>query len=756
MAPVARRYASRMSSAVGAGLYEVPPEFVEFRDAIRQIAQERVAPRAAEIDAKAEYPWDSAQALRRARPARACRSPRSTAAPGPARSCSTSRSRRSRRRARRGAHADAAGPRHAADPPRGSPELQERFLPRFATGEWPPAFALSEPEAGSDPAAMTHPRRPRRRRWVLTGTKNWISTPGRRLLRRVRRHRPASRAGITAFVVESDRPGLQRRQARAQARHPRLADRPADLRRRPHPAPRTSSATEGKGLSVALSTLDHSRLGVAAQALGIAQGATDYAVAYAKERRQFGQPIASSRASSSSWPTWRRAPPPRASCSTGRARRPTAATPTSASSRRWRSSSRSDTAMAVTVEAVQVLGGYGYVSEYPVERMMRDAKITQIYEGTNEIQRVVIARQLRDESHPAVGRRRAVCRPRGHRGAGRVQRLDADPAHPGRRVPRAAHLRDRRCDGRRRRADGGLAGARERGGVRARRRARGAPRPRRHRRRARRDGVRRLDPLDDEDFEELVREALDELPDLLQRALGRNVAVVISDGGRRHRAYGLYHGDGVARDDVPDRIIIFRDTLRRDFGHDPDLLRQQVTITVRHELAHHLGADELGVRELGLSAGEAGRRRGRNAATIRRRRSADARRSRASASIAPTPRRCHSSATANVTSDVPSPPGAYCATPAKDPSRGSTAASVTRPSKRSVRACGPRRSRSDASCADTGRTTRRGFGASGMAMPPARSGCAATGSARPRRGWSRPCGSPGCAAGRGPARCRAA
>ena len=109
-----------------------------------------------------------------------------------------------------------------------------------------------------------------------------------------------------------------------------------------------------------------------------------------------------------------------------------------------------------------------------------------------------------------------------------------------------------------------------------------------------------LDPLDDEDFEELVREALDELPDLLQRALGRNVAVVISDGGRRHRAYGLYHGDGVARDDVPDRIIIFRDTLRRDFGHDPDLLREQVTITVRHELAHHLGADELGVRELGL------------------------------------------------------------------------------------------------------------------------------------------------------------
>ncbi|MDQ3741003.1 MAG: metallopeptidase family protein [Actinomycetota bacterium] len=109
-----------------------------------------------------------------------------------------------------------------------------------------------------------------------------------------------------------------------------------------------------------------------------------------------------------------------------------------------------------------------------------------------------------------------------------------------------------------------------------------------------------LDPYRDEDFEELVREALDELPELLQEALRRNVGVVISDHGRRHRAYGLYRGDGVSRDNFPDQIIIFRDTLRRDFGHDPELLREQVTITVRHELAHHLGADELGVRDLGL------------------------------------------------------------------------------------------------------------------------------------------------------------
>ena len=110
-----------------------------------------------------------------------------------------------------------------------------------------------------------------------------------------------------------------------------------------------------------------------------------------------------------------------------------------------------------------------------------------------------------------------------------------------------------------------------------------------------------LDPYDDDDFEELVRDALDDLPDLLRNLVeNHNVAVVISDGGRRRRAYGLYHGDGATRDDVPDRIVIYRDTLRRDFGHDPDLLREQVTRTVRHELAHHVGFDELDVRGLGL------------------------------------------------------------------------------------------------------------------------------------------------------------
>lgn len=108
-----------------------------------------------------------------------------------------------------------------------------------------------------------------------------------------------------------------------------------------------------------------------------------------------------------------------------------------------------------------------------------------------------------------------------------------------------------------------------------------------------------LDPLNDEDFEELVRDALDDLPDLLRNAL-KHVPVVISDGGRARGAYGLYEGGMSRRDDTHDRIIIFRDTVRRDFGHDPNLLRDQVTRVVRHELAHHVGFDELGVSRLDL------------------------------------------------------------------------------------------------------------------------------------------------------------
>ena len=178
------------------------------------------------------------------------------------------------------------------------------------------------------------------------------------------------------------------------------------------PAENLIGEVEGKGMNVALGTLDHSRLGVAAQAVGIAQGATDHAVAYANERRQFGQPISEfqgiqfkladmeTRTAAARELLYR-------ACAKIDRHEPDRGK-YSAMAKLF----ASDTAMAVTVEAVQVLGGYGYVTEYPVERYMRDAKITQIYEGTNEIQRLVIARTLRsleaDALPLATGRRIAL------------------------------------------------------------------------------------------------------------------------------------------------------------------------------------------------------------------------------------------------------------------------------------------------------------------------------------------------------------
>jgi alkylation response protein AidB-like acyl-CoA dehydrogenase len=382
-----------MSSAIGADLYELPPEFVEFRDAIRQIVRERVAPRAAEIDATAEYPWD----LRRLfaeqdlfglpfgeehggtgtgtlmlniaieEVSKACAS---TALMLMLQELGTLPIRL-----------------------HGTPEQQERFLPRCATGEWAPAFALSEPEAGSDPAGMTTSAVRDGDEWVITGTKNWISNLGVADFYIVFAVTDRESRRLSAFVVEADRPGFSvgKLEHKLGIRGSPTGQPIFDEVRVPA---ENLIGTEGKGLSVALATLDHSRLGVAAQALGIAQGATDYAVAYAKERRQFGQPIASFQglqfklADMETRTAAARELLYKACAKADRGEHDLGKY--SAMAKLF----ASDTAMAVTVEAVQVLGGYGYVTEYPVERMMRDAKITQIYEGTNEIQRLVIARSL--------------------------------------------------------------------------------------------------------------------------------------------------------------------------------------------------------------------------------------------------------------------------------------------------------------------------------------------------------------------------
>jgi alkylation response protein AidB-like acyl-CoA dehydrogenase len=278
----------------------------------------------------------------------------------------------------------------------GTEEQRQRFLPRCAAGDWTPAFALSEPDAGSDPGGMRTQARREGSEWVIEGTKNWITNLGVAdfyIVFCVTDPAAGHSRGISAFVVEADRPGFSvgKLEHKMGIRGSPTGQPIFDGVRVPD---ENLIGSQNEGFKVAMSTLDRSRLGVAAQAIGIAQGATDYAAAYARERRQFGKPIASFQgiqfklADMESRTAAARELLYRACAKVDAGERDMG---------KYSSMAKlvaSDNAMWVTTEAVQVLGGYGYVSEYPVERMMRDAKITQIYEGTNEIQRLVIARTL--------------------------------------------------------------------------------------------------------------------------------------------------------------------------------------------------------------------------------------------------------------------------------------------------------------------------------------------------------------------------
>ncbi|MBV9047151.1 MAG: acyl-CoA dehydrogenase family protein, partial [Solirubrobacterales bacterium] len=278
----------------------------------------------------------------------------------------------------------------------GTTEQKDRFLPRCATGEWTPAFALSEPEAGSDPGGMRTRAIKDGEDWVIDGTKNWITNLGIAdfyVVFAVTDSRAGHSRGITAFIVEADRPGFSvgKLEHKLGIRGSPTGQPVFDGVR----VPETNVVGDvGGGFKVAMATLDRSRLGVAAQALGIAQGATDYAAAYARERRQFGKPINSFQGIQFKLADME------TQCAAARellyqaCARVDRGDPEIGKYSAMAKLFCSDTAMGVTVEAVQVLGGYGYVREYPVERMLRDAKITQIYEGTNEIQRLVIARTL--------------------------------------------------------------------------------------------------------------------------------------------------------------------------------------------------------------------------------------------------------------------------------------------------------------------------------------------------------------------------
>jgi alkylation response protein AidB-like acyl-CoA dehydrogenase len=376
--------------------YALPQEFEDFRETIRRMVVERVAPRAAEIDETAEYPRDIRELFAShdllGLPFETEYGGTGTgtlmlniAVEEVAKACASS--------------ALILMVQELGTLPIrlfGSDELKERFLPRCASGEWSPAFALSEPDAGSDPGGMRTKAVRDGDEWVIEGSKNWISNLGVAdfyICFAVTDPEQGHSRGISAFVVEADRPGFSvgKLEKKMGIRGSPTGQPIFDNVRVPA---ENLIGTENDGFKVAMGTLDHSRLGVAAQAVGLAQGATDYAAAYAQERTQFGKPIAAfqgiqfkladmeSRTAAARELLYR-------ACSKVDAG--------DADMGKYSAMAKliaSDTAMAVTVEAVQVLGGYGYVNEYPVERMMRDAKITQIYEGTNEIQRLVIARTL--------------------------------------------------------------------------------------------------------------------------------------------------------------------------------------------------------------------------------------------------------------------------------------------------------------------------------------------------------------------------
>src|ERR1700761_3459257 len=383
-----------MSTTVS-DVYDIPQEHKDFRDLVRQIAVERVGPRAAEIDASDEYPHDL-RALLAENDILAL--PFAEEFGGTATGTLMLQMAVEELAKQSASVALMLMVQELGSLPIqlfGSDELKQRFLPRCATGEWSPAFALSEPEAGSDPAAMRTTAVKDGDEWVINGQKAWITNASVADFYCVFATTDRENRRISAFVVEKERAGFD----------PGKLEHKLGIKGSPTGSPSFTDVRvpqenligeEGRGLAVALGTLERTRLGAAAQAVGIAQGATDFANNYAKERIAFGKPINNLQgiqfklADMEAGTAAARELLYKACALADKKPRP-------AELPKYTSMAKlicGDNAMRVTVEAIQVLGGYGYVNEYPVERMMRDAKITQIYEGTQEIQRVVIARSM--------------------------------------------------------------------------------------------------------------------------------------------------------------------------------------------------------------------------------------------------------------------------------------------------------------------------------------------------------------------------
>jgi len=283
----------------------------------------------------------------------------------------------------------------------GSEEQKERWLPRLACGEWLAAYALTEAGSGSDSAAMRTEARLEGGEYVLSGSKRFITNAGVANVYVVfaKTDPSAGHSGISAFVVPSDASGFE--VGRLEPKMGIKGSTTGELFFNECRIPADNLlGEEGEGFKIAMRILDRSRPGVAAQGLGLAQGATDYALDYAKSRETMGKPIAEHQLIAGMLADME------TKCEAARGvlykvgamidedAPPEEITKISAMAKLL----CTDVAMEVTTDAVQILGGYGYIQEYPLERMMRDAKITQIYEGTNQIQRLVIAREMLKEN----------------------------------------------------------------------------------------------------------------------------------------------------------------------------------------------------------------------------------------------------------------------------------------------------------------------------------------------------------------------
>jgi alkylation response protein AidB-like acyl-CoA dehydrogenase len=372
-------------------------EQVAIRETVRDLARDRIAPRAAEIDRTGEFPWDVVDLYRKHDLFALPFPPEYGGLSGSALTLNVAIEEIAKVCATSAliliVQALGGYPLMIA----GSDEQKARLLPELASGAKLSAYALTEPGAGSDPAGMQTRAERHGDEYVITGSKIWITGGGiADTITVFAKTDPTERAkGVSAFVLED---AQHLRGFSANTIHGKLGIRgsnTAELQLDEVVVPAANRlGEEGEGFRIAMKVLDRSRPGVASQALGIAQGALDYAVAYAKERKQFGKAIAEFQGIQFMVADME------AQTAAARAMVYMASqliddqSPEVGHFAAIAKLLAADTAMNVTTDAVQILGGYGYVNEYPVERMMRDAKITQIYEGTSQIQRVVIARDL--------------------------------------------------------------------------------------------------------------------------------------------------------------------------------------------------------------------------------------------------------------------------------------------------------------------------------------------------------------------------